>query len=299
MRNWMFFALLAPVVYTIVIFIDKYILSREIRDYSGMPIFTALTGFFAGVACFVIAGYPVLSFYDGLIVLATGILTVWGLYFYFQALAQDDASNVIVFFQLIPLLVLIMAYIFLGDVITWKQMVGFVVILMSVLMVSIKDGKKDVRLSRTLALVFLVDIFWSAASVLMKYAVDTNSFAAIISYESFGVTLGGVLLYVCFPSIRAGFYKNISSLHKRVFGMLFVNEALFILSKSLAYYAYSFGPAALVSVIGSTQTFFGIVLGWILTIMMPKVFCEQIRRQTLIRKMLAAAVLSVGIAMIV
>src|SRR6185437_8834026 len=103
------------------------------------------------------------------------------------------------------------------------------------------------------------DLLFASASVLIKFAIDATSFAKILSYESWGIGVGGVILYLFFPSIRKAFNEIIRTVRKRLLGIMFLNEGIYVLSKSLSYFAYSIGPVALVSVVGSTQVLFGIL----------------------------------------
>jgi drug/metabolite transporter (DMT)-like permease len=139
---------------------------------------------------------------------------------------------------------------------------------------------------------------FASASVLIKFAINATSFSQILSYESWGIGIGGVVLYLLYPSIRNSFNKIIMTVKKKILGIMFVNEGVYVLSKSLSYYAYSIGPVALVSVVGSTQVFFGILFGWVLTLLYPHAFNEKIKREELLKKIVLAVVIVFGIILI-
>ena len=109
--NWLFFALLAPAIYAVINFIDKYLLEKVIKDYRGMPIYTAISGLIVGTILWVINGFPLLPIKDGLLILLTGILSIFGFSFYFRALAEEQASKIVVLFQMTPVIVLILSLI--------------------------------------------------------------------------------------------------------------------------------------------------------------------------------------------
>ncbi|MEO1645064.1 MAG: hypothetical protein AAFR67_07740, partial [Chloroflexota bacterium] len=75
-------------------------------------------------------------------------------------------------------------------------------------------------------------------------------------------------------------------------------ESIFILRQIFLLQALTLGPVAIVSVIGSLNVFFAVILGWVLTLWRPSVFKEDIRRQTLTRKFIWAAVAFVGILLV-
>ena len=113
--TWIIPALLAPILYTIVNFIDKYIVTKEVKDYRGMPIYGTIMGLIMGSIFFVATGFPVLPLRDTLLLLLSGCLIIWSAAVYFKAISADDASKIILLFQMTPLMVLLMSYIFLGE----------------------------------------------------------------------------------------------------------------------------------------------------------------------------------------
>lgn len=293
--DWLFYAILAPAIYAIVVFVDKYILEKEITDYRGMPVYSALIASVAGILIWFGTDQPILNSKDAILILCTGVLTIFGLATYFKALAIDEASKITILFQITPILTLIMAYLLLGDSITLTQVLGFMLILISTIGVSLKEAKGTFQVSSTFFLVLITDFLWASAFVLFKFVSDTNSFFELISYECWGIGLGGVMLYLLSPSIRQAFVKTNKTLHKRVLAIIFVNEGFFLLSRVLTYLAISLGPVALVDVVAGTQVFFAIIYGWILTLIVPKIFQEDISKENLIKKILLASLVFMGL----
>lgn len=293
--NWLFFALLAPLIYAIVVDFDKYILEKQISDYRGMPIYSAIVAPIFGLLLWIITGFPVLNFRDTTLVIFTGMLTLWGLATYFKALSKDEASKITFLFQITPLITLIMSYLFLKQSINSTQLLGFLLILIATIGVSLNRNQVGFKLSSTFFLILLTDFLWASAFVLFKFVVDGSSFSKVVSYESFGIGLGGLVLYKLFPSIRRVFTKTNKKIHKKVLGFVFVNEGLFVLSRLCTYLAISLGPVALVDVVGGTQVFFAILYGWILTLIAPKIFQEEISGEGLFKKISMGVLVLVGL----
>jgi drug/metabolite transporter (DMT)-like permease len=296
--NWLFPALLAPAVLTITIFTDKYIVGKAVKDYRGVVLLQAVMGFIVGTLFWVVTGFPILSPTDAFIVLSTGVINTFAAAVYFKVLKEEDASYVIFMFQLIPIFVIILSFIFLEETVSARQLLGFVIILLSSLLMSVEDWKKISHVPKSFWLLVLMDLLFALAAVLIKFAINATSFSQILSYESWGIGIGGIILYVLFPFIRKAFNEIITTVGKRILGIMFLNEGIYVLSKSLAYFAYSIGPVALVSVLGSTQVFFGILFGWFLTLLLPQIFNEKINREILLRKVVLAVVLVFGIILI-
>ncbi|MBP6044848.1 MAG: EamA family transporter [Microgenomates group bacterium] len=296
--NWLFFALLGPAIYVIINFIDKYIISRKIKDYSAMPIFGSITGFVIGLLFWALSNYPILQPFDALILILSGVFTIWGTVFYFKALSSEEASNVVLFFQAIPLMVLVLSIIFLHESLTTVQGFGFLIILAATTYALKKTGGARFRLNKALILVLIADAFWAVAAVLVTLAINANSFTEILSYESWGIGVGGLILYLFFPKKRRAFHKTVQTAGLKIIFIVFVNEVIFVIAKSVTYYAYSLGPTAQVSVLGGTQVLFGVLYGWFLTKKFPKIFKEDIRRSTLIKKFILAIFTVFGILLI-
>lgn len=296
--NWLFFAILSPALYAVVNFIDKYILEKEITDYKVLPVYTAIVSFFAGTIFWLAAGSPLLPAKDALIVILTGILTAWSLYLYFKVLAKEETSLVIFLFQLTPVFVLIFSFVFLRETISIKQQLGFFLVFTAVLIVSFKKTAKTPLSNSVFWLMILFDIISAFCAILIKYAVSANSFVKILSYESWGIFLGGLSICLFAPSIKKAFLKSLKTLRAKTIKILFINESLFVLAKALFFLAISLGPVALVSVLEGVQLFFGIAYGLILTFVFPKIFQEDISVKGLTVKITAALILFGGIVLI-
>jgi len=298
MTNWLTFALLAPLVYTGVNFIDKYIVEKEVKDYRGMPIYGTIMGLIMGTLFWVFTGFPILNLKDTIILLLTGSITIWAAALYFQAISMEEASKVILLFQMTPVLVLIMSYIFLGERISSQQLIGFFLILSAVIGVSDSIKKGGFQLSKAFWLILAVDFMWALSAILIKFSINETSFTQVLSYESWGLGLGGLLLYAFFPSIRNSFNYSIKTVRKTALAIMFGNEGLFVFGKSLQFFAYSLGNAALVSIIGSTQVFIGIIVGIVLTIFLPHIIKEDITKTILVKKLALAVVMFIGLVLI-
>lgn len=296
--SWIFFALLSPGIDAITNFIDKYIVAHELPDYLALPVYTSIIGFIAGIIFWIITGFPILSLLDTALILSTGVLQVWALATYFKALSSEDTSKLIIFFKITPIFILILSYIFLKESLSTKQIIGFFIIFISIISLSFKNTQKKTRISQSFLLILLTDFFWASAAILAKFTITSNSLSKVLSYESWGISLGGIFLYIFFPSIRKAFHKSLHYVRKQAFIALVLNECLFILSKTIIFAAYSLGNVALVSILGGTQVYYGIILGIVLTKIFPTIFHENISWQNIKTKLLSATALIVGIIFI-
>lgn len=298
LMNWIFLALFAPFIYAINVFIDKYLISSKIRDYRGLPIFGIFLSIAVVVIFSLILGSQIIFSGDSLLVILTGILTIWGFSLYLEALIKEETSLVIILLQLTPVMVLVLSNIILGETMTFKQMIGFGLLLVSSITASLKKEKSKLKLSRGLLFILLADLCWASTYILIKFTSQSFSFSSLIIYESIGVILGGIFLLLFFSQVRHAFLKIIKKVRKPVLGIIFFNEALYLGAKILTYFAVTMGPPVLISILGSTQIFYGILLGVMLTILSPKVFKEDISKRQLTKKGILGLMAFAGIMLV-
>lgn len=281
--NWIFLALLAPFIYSINVFLDKYLIESKFPDYRALPIFSAILAF---PVCLIlwISGAGFLSLNDSLFVILSGVFTIWAFSLYLEALIKEETSIVIILLQLVPVIVLTLSYLFLRETINSKQQLGFVLLFISSILISAKKEKGAFKFSKALLFMLAADILWALPYVFIKYVSTSITFPSLVAYESMGVFLGGLSLLFFISKIRGAFTKTMHTIKQSVFGLVFLNESLFLGGKALTYLAVTFGSAALVSVLGSTQIFYGILFGVILTLIIPRVFKEDLSRNSLLKK---------------
>ena len=296
--SWLIYALLAPLIFTVVNFIDKLILEKHVRNPASMPPYLAIMAFLSGCVLFVVTGFPIVQFRDMAIVMFTGILTAVGALLYYRALAIEETSKVIVLIQIQPVIVLVLSFLLLHETISLMQFVGFVLILGAAITLSAKRGIGGLQFSKVLGLLLIVNFFWALSVVLFKFIAAGAHFERFLSYESWGFSLGGLLILVFVGSVRTAFRESLRTIPRQALGIIAVNETIFLGAKLLTLAAVALGPTALVSVLGGTQVFFGIVAGWVLTVLAPSIYREEIARRDLIRKGMVALVLFAGIACI-
>ncbi len=295
--NWVFLALLAPFVYAVNVFLDKYLIESKFPDYRALPIFSAILA----LPVFIVlslSGGMFLGLTDALLVILSGVFTIWAFSIYLEALIKEETSLIIIMIQIVPVIVLLLSYLFLGETITNKQLVGFILLTLSSVFVSFKKEKNKFKLSNAIFYMLVADILWALPYIFIKYASSSISFRSLIAYESLGVFIGGIILLLLIPKIKKAFTKTLSKIKQSVLGLVMINESLFLGGKILTYLAVAIGPAALVSVLGSTQIFFGIILGIILSLLVPGVFKEDISFKGFLKKGVFGIIAFVGIILV-
>ena len=133
---WLVFAFSGPVLWAISTHFDKYLVERFFRhsDVALLLLFTAFIG---------VLTLPFIAYFEpefasipprsiALIVLS-GILYMGAMLFYLRALQSEEASVVAPFFQAVPLFGYVLAYFFLGETLSLRQMAGGAMIVLGTL----------------------------------------------------------------------------------------------------------------------------------------------------------------------
>ncbi len=269
--DWLVFALIAPATFTAGGFFRKYTVERVVPDARALMLWSAVVGALAGMVLWLAGGQNWLTGLDALLVLYAGLSSIVGTYLYMKALMDEAASSLQITLQVLPLFVLVMSFVLLGELITLRQLGGFVLILTSAIGISINRTGEAFRVSRAFWLIQGTNLLWASGIIAVRSV--SGSGITMAAYESWGNALGGLLLYLALPAMRKAFNSSLGGLAVGGVLIMVLGEVMIVLSKVMTITALSIAPsAALVAVLGSTQVFLGIVVGWVLMAIAPQIF---------------------------
>lgn len=135
--SWLFFSLICLLIYGVWGFLAKFI-SAELNAPS-MLIYSLL-GSALGIPIYIFSYRNSFSFQweNGWTYLAilVGMFTSLGAFFFFNAIAQGEASKVVVITSLYPIITAILAFIFLQESITLTKIIGILFCLVGIMILS-------------------------------------------------------------------------------------------------------------------------------------------------------------------
>lgn len=123
-------------------------------------------------------------------------------------------------------------------------------------------------------------------------------YPAVVVFESWGIGLGAVVLYFIYPSGFQVFIAGLRSAGKRHTSLILLNETGYLTGKLIGIFALTMGPASLVSVLGSTQVFFGLFLGNLAPFLKTDTFQEEVSIPGRLWDFAMAALMFLGVWMI-
>ncbi|MEL6524328.1 MAG: EamA family transporter [Chloroflexota bacterium] len=305
---WFSFAIIATLLMTLVNFGDKFIIESQIPNPLAVLVFFSFFNLFTGALLWMLTGIAFLPQEQAGLLIIAGTAPAFAGYFYFQAVSQAETSRIIIIGQLYPVFTLLLSVLFGTDTISLMQLVGFGLILFAALAATIQ--RTDTENKEPAAPMW--NVFWllvmtnliAASSIVLtdnvvnELVVDIRGLMQVTAYMGFGYWLGGMALLIFVSRVRRAFISHLRKLNRGAVASLASVESIFILRQIFLLQALTLGPVAIVSVIGSLNVFFAVILGWVLTLWRPSVFKEDIRRQTLTRKFIWAAVAFVGILLV-
>ncbi len=217
MLNWIYFVLIAQGIWSITSVIDKIVISK---GYIKNPaVYIVLNGLTNILLIFLLpfVGFEPLKLFDFGVLLLSGAMFSFAVTIYYKAVQYDEISRVVMFYQFIPVFVLILSLLFLGEVLTKNYFIGFLFLLSAGIMVSYKKVENSFKLSKAFYYM-LISAFMSAiAFVAAKHIFSvTNFWSAFLWLRLSGFTA----LFVLFaPSIRNQFIETFKNMKNRVKGL--------------------------------------------------------------------------------
>jgi uncharacterized membrane protein len=296
--NWFFIALWAPFLLACANHLDKFLLSRYLKEkkIGSIVIFSSLFSSLAILIVFFIQPdvYDI-SLVQASAVIATGMLSVLAAVCYLYALDIDEASFVTPFYQTAPIFAYFLGYFILDETITLAQGIGSLVIIVGALALSFEFGRRGLRFKRNVVALMLAASFLSAINgVIFKLIAVDKGFWVSLFWGFVGQVMAGLTFLVCVPSYRRDFLGFFKQQKVAVFGLIASSKILFSVSEAVTLYATLLAPVALVLLVNSFQHLFVFTLGIVLTLFFPRVAKESLGRMKMLQKGAGIGLMLVG-----
>ncbi|MCI0542712.1 EamA family transporter [bacterium] len=290
--NWIFLSLLAPLFWASSNFVDKYILGKYTKGIFDFVFFSTITSWFFFAVIFLFVGVPEINLYT-LIPIATGMMLIYSYGFYGKALEQGDTSSLVILFKLIPVVTVILAFSFLGQTLSSNELLGFVIVLIGATIVSFEKNKGI--FIKGFGVILIAIFMWSVMTLFIDYGLTKMSFWNYFMLDNLGSALAGLTMFIV-PSIRRQVVEGIKTARIGKYIWFSWNNILDFFGQMSIKKALAVAPSAgLVTVVMQVQSFYAILIGILLTLLIPSVIKEDISAPMLIKKFVGAAIMFLGI----
>jgi drug/metabolite transporter (DMT)-like permease len=295
---WLFYAFSGPVLWAASTHIDKYLVDRYFRDSDTavLMVFTALIGALA-LPFIAWAGPDVFKPRPWAIgaMTASGILYMGAMLFYLRAIQVTEASVIAPLFQTSTLFTVLLAWLLLDEALRWQQLAGVGLIFLGVLALSVGHRGQMKALKPGIVLLMLgCGLVLSLSAVLFKLFALQDDFWVTTFWNFAGEAAFGLVI-LAVPRYRRQFVALLREHPGPVMGVNGANELINLGGGLGVRYASLSAPVALVSAVSSTVTLFVFAFGVALTLFWPKAAREDLSRDSLVRKGIAALCVTTGV----
>jgi len=290
--NWILLSLLAPLFWASSNFVDKYILGKHTRGIFDFLFFSTITSLFLFLILFIFVGMPELTMYSWIPIL-TGVILIYSYGFYGKALEQGDTSALVILFKFIPVLTVVLAFIFLGQTLSSNELLGFVVVLAGATIVSFEKSRGI--FIKGFGMILIAILMWSVMTLFIDYGLTKMSFWDYFLFDTLGSTLAGLTLFII-PAMRRQIIDGLKTATTGKYIWFSGNNLLDFFGQMSIKKALAIAPSAgLVTVVMQAQSFYAIVIGILLTLIIPGVIKEDISAPVLIKKFIGALIMFSGV----
>lgn len=300
MSNWFLIALIAPILWSVINHIDKYILSKyqKGRGVGALLIFSSLSSIIVLPFLAIFYGSEIfdISFIDFSILFSVGLLSASAFYFYLRAMDTEEASIVIPLFQFDAIFGYFLSYFILKESLNLNQILASVLILVGIVLMSIEiDLDNKFRLKKKVLLLVGISSFMFALSgVLFKKLALVDSFWVSIFWQYVGLTVFGFLILIFYKKFREDFVLMVANPKVKILSLNILSEVLYILGALANNFALLIAPVALVFVVNSYQPLFVFIAGVLFTIFLPEFASEKISKKHFLHKLISIIIILIG-----
>jgi len=300
---WFYLALVAAFFSASCAITSKYNLSHYLT--SPMPYMSVVGSFnlMYAVITFLFFGGRFVGFEYGAYALLSGIISFFGFFAIYYALNKEEVSRIVGIFQSFPLLVAILAIIFLGELLTPLLYLAIFLVIIGSLILSFRHEKDGIGFGKVkrikgLGLILVAIVILSVCFVIDKYVLINLAFNHYLLYHflGFGV-MGGIfsLTKACRRELKATFGKYGK---KKPLKFIVLGEVFGLSNFMTRSLATLLGPVSLVATITSTQPLFALFILVPLVHFIPGAVEEEIDRKSILLKLFGIVIILVGIYLI-
>lgn len=294
---WLVFALISPAFWAIVHVLDAYSVDELFDDYWMGTVTSAiamavllpvlLLGLFFVEINELTLTVVLLSIAAGTVFMSSQIL-------YFRALSFSESGIVAAYWNLIPVLLLVISYFFFNERLTFWNYVGSACVVLSSVAFCMVDGNIESR--------------WKSFTSMMTAALMQTGYFLLVNelcrqadvFPVFViVTLAMIatgLLPLVAPSRRIAFLSNIPRLMSSI-KILIAIELANLVALATSQYAVSYGPVSLVATVEASIPAYAFCFSFLLYAVFKKYGEEEARRR-LPAKMVLVTVMVLGVWLI-
>jgi drug/metabolite transporter (DMT)-like permease len=239
------FAVLSPCIFAVMNMTDKYVVANKVKSPLGFAPVAGLVNLIIGILLALFLPWNVSMLKELWIPALAGALMGSQFFMYYKVLKDEDASYVIGFIYLYPVLVALLSFAFLSEALSIVGYGGMLLVLIGVLGISVRLNKRLTIKIWLLLLVMVVVVALNEFFIKIATSSLPEWNGTAINLIFMGLT---VLLILANKSYRGDFFKEFHN-----FPWAIASEVLTFLAVLTLYFAMARLPAAFVSAVAAIQ----------------------------------------------
>jgi len=290
--DWFLLAFIPPIFWAFCNVIDKFLLEKYIKDPISYQIFISFFDIISIVIILVLSSVSG-NFYVFLLGITIGMLGVIATTLYNKSMLDEEASRVVPLVYLDSIFVVILAYIFLGEVFNFQKYLGIILIVAGGILISLKKMVKKWCFSSAVKFILIAGFLWAISSIISKYTLNFTDYFSLTAFQMLGYIIFGPL-FLLSNRIRKNFLSCMKRFDKKAFLLMISVTLIYLIGVLSFYFAASISSISLVYAIVSTQPFFIFTYMLIITKMAPGIVKEEIDKSTILLKIIAICLIFLG-----
>ena len=294
--SWYIFAFAWPVLWSISNHIDKYILSKYLKNWwaGALTIFAWIIWLLLTILIFIFARDKIISFsiLNAVIMALNGALLIIAYIPYYYAISKDEASIVVPIYQTIPIFSYILWFLVLWEKLTLSQILAWLLIIIWAVILSLDLENERIKVKGKMLFLMILSSFLIALHFLVfKFVVIQENFWWTSFYEYIWVIMIWIILFTFVKNYRNQLLRILKENTITVISITWLNEIVNLSAKLLVNFATILAPIALVTLVNGFQPFFVFIFGLILTLFLPKLANEKIAKKHIVHRILGILII--------
>ena len=299
--SWILIAISAYLILAIVSLVDKYLLVGPIPN---PKVYTFYIGVLGVLVLFLapFVGFSVSQPGQIILSLLAGAIFTYGLFWFYKALRDFEASRVVpAIGGILPLFTLGIVYIFSAgkETLGYFEFFAFILLILGSILITYERSKKISF--KSLQISAIAAFFLSLSFVLTKYVYLAQPFWSGFIWIRIGGFLMAISFFLLFKEIREEIFKKKVSFKKRTIGVFLSNQAMGAGAGILQNWAIFLAPlvcVAIVNALQGVQYVFLLMFTVLLSLKFPQILKEEISKKILFQKIISILLIGGGLVLL-
>jgi len=291
--TWIGFSILAALTWAIVNILDKFILTKWVKDPVIVLGALSVANLLFGIGIFVFRDTPTIPTWNILVCVLAGCFYGLGNWLYFLSIQKEEVSKVISLLYLDPLYTAVLAIVFLHELLSPTGYIGIILLIAGAILISTDKFKMNIRKEARLT-IYLAPAAFAICNVLNKVSFNHGDFWPVLAYYRIGSGLG-LMVILCFK------YRTILEEIKRLKGkliLIFSNESLNVVGALFFALAIAGGFVSSANALTAIQPLFVFIFATGISVLYPQIINEHITKKIITTKLFAIILLITGTILI-